>query len=55
VAIAVSADSLATWFESVAWDIAKDEFVLELIDVAGIPYGRADSRLRALARGEARA
>ena len=47
VAIAVNADSLATWFESVACDIAEDEFVLELI------VDDQDHTLPLLARGEA--
>ena len=31
IAIAVNADSLATWFESSAWEIAKRNVALELI------------------------
>ncbi|WP_241017346.1 LysR family transcriptional regulator [Paraburkholderia sp. Ac-20342] len=31
IAIAVNADSLATWFEPVAWEIAKAKVALELM------------------------
>jgi LysR family transcriptional regulator (chromosome initiation inhibitor) len=47
VAIAVNADSLATWFEPVACAIAKDEFVIELI------VDDQDHTLPISARGEA--
>ncbi|WP_084688329.1 HTH-type transcriptional regulator ArgP [Paraburkholderia oxyphila] len=47
VAIAVNADSLATWFEPVACAIAKEEFVLELI------VDDQDHTLPILSRGEA--
>lgn len=47
VAVAVNADSLATWFEAVGCAIAKDEFVLELI------VDDQDHTLPILARGEA--
>jgi LysR family transcriptional regulator, chromosome initiation inhibitor len=47
VAIAVNADSLATWFEPVGCAIAKDEFVLELI------VDDQDHTLSILSRGEA--
>lgn len=47
VAIAVNADSLATWFEPVACAIARDNFALELI------VDDQDYTLSALTRGEA--
>jgi len=47
VAIAVNADSLATWFESVACAIAKQNFALELV------VDDQDHTLSVLARGEA--
>ena len=47
IAIAVNADSLATWFEPIACDIAKQEFALELI------VDDQDFTLSALTRGEA--
>lgn len=47
IAIAVNADSLATWFESVACDIARGNFALELI------VDDQDHTLPVLARGEA--
>lgn len=47
IAIAVNADSLATWFEAVAWDIAKGNVALELM------VDDQDYTLSLLARGEA--
>ncbi|CAJ5663617.1 chromosome replication initiation inhibitor protein [Burkholderia pseudomallei] len=47
IAIAVNADSLATWFEPVACAIAKDNFSLELI------VDDQDYTLSVLTRGEA--
>jgi len=47
IAIAVNADSLATWFEPVACAIAKQDFALELI------VDDQDYTLSALTRGEA--
>ncbi|ABE30291.1 transcriptional regulator, ArgP family protein [Paraburkholderia xenovorans LB400] len=47
VAIAVNADSLATWFEPCAWEIAKRNVALELI------VDDQDHTLPSLARGEA--
>lgn len=47
VAIAVNADSLATWFEVVAWEIAKKNVALELI------VDDQDYTLPLLAKGEA--
>lgn len=47
VAIAVNADSLATWFEPVAWEIAKENVALELV------VDDQDYTLPLLARGEA--
>ena len=47
IAIAVNADSLATWFEPVAWEIAKENVALELM------VDDQDYTLPLLARGEA--
>jgi LysR family transcriptional regulator, chromosome initiation inhibitor len=47
VAIAVNADSLATWFEPVAWAVAQRHIALELI------VDDQDHTLTLLARGEA--
>jgi LysR family transcriptional regulator, chromosome initiation inhibitor len=47
IAIAVNADSLATWFEPVACAIARENFALELI------VDDQDYTLSALTRGEA--
>jgi LysR family transcriptional regulator, chromosome initiation inhibitor len=47
IAIAVNADSLATWFESVACAVAKEDFALELI------VDDQDHTLSVLTRGEA--
>ncbi|MBN3786559.1 HTH-type transcriptional regulator ArgP [Burkholderia sp. Ac-20353] len=47
IAIAVNADSLATWFEPVAWEIAKANVALELM------VDDQDYTLPLLARGEA--
>jgi len=47
IAIAVNADSLATWFEAVAWEIAKGNVALELM------VDDQDYTLPLLARGEA--
>lgn len=47
IAVAVNADSLATWFEQVAFAIAKENFALELI------VDDQDYTLSALTRGEA--
>ena len=47
IAIAVNADSLATWFESAACAVAKENFVLELI------VDDQDHTLSVLTRGEA--
>ena len=47
IAIAVNADSLATWFEPVACAIAKDSYALELI------VDDQDHTLSVLTRGEA--
>jgi len=47
VAIAVNADSLATWFEAVAWEIAEKNVALELI------VDDQDYTLPLLAKGEA--
>jgi LysR family transcriptional regulator, chromosome initiation inhibitor len=47
VAIAVNADSLATWFEAVAWEIASDDVALELV------VDDQDHTLPLLAKGEA--
>lgn len=47
IAIAVNADSLATWFEPIACAIARDDFALELI------VDDQDYTLSALNRGEA--
>jgi len=47
IAIAVNADSLATWFEAVAWEIAKRNVALELI------VDDQDHTLPSLTRGEA--
>jgi LysR family transcriptional regulator (chromosome initiation inhibitor) len=47
IAIAVNADSLATWFEEVAWEIAKRNVALELM------VDDQDYTLPLLARGEA--
>lgn len=47
IAIAVNADSLATWFEPIACVIAKEHFALELI------VDDQDYTLSALTRGEA--
>ncbi|PZR44908.1 HTH-type transcriptional regulator ArgP [Paraburkholderia fungorum] len=47
VAIAVNADSLATWFEAVAWEIAENNVALELI------VDDQDYTLPLLAKGEA--
>lgn len=47
IAIAVNADSLATWFEEVAWEIAKKNVALELM------VDDQDYTLPLLARGEA--
>lgn len=47
IAIAVNADSLATWFEAVAWEISKGNVALELI------VDDQDYTLPLLAKGEA--
>jgi LysR family transcriptional regulator (chromosome initiation inhibitor) len=47
ISIAVNADSLATWFESIACTIAKENFTLELI------VDDQDFTLPVLIRGEA--
>lgn len=47
IAIAVNADSLATWFEMVAWEVAKRNVALELM------VDDQDYTLPLLARGEA--
>ncbi|AIO35045.1 transcriptional regulator, ArgP family protein [Burkholderia cenocepacia] len=47
IAIAVNADSLATWFEPIAWEIAKAKVALELM------VDDQDHTLSVLARGEA--
>jgi LysR family transcriptional regulator, chromosome initiation inhibitor len=47
IAVAVNADSLATWFEPVACDIARENFALELI------VDDQDFTLSVLTRGEA--
>lgn len=47
VSIAVNADSLATWFEAVAWEIAENNVALELI------VDDQDYTLPLLAKGEA--
>jgi LysR family transcriptional regulator, chromosome initiation inhibitor len=47
IAIAVNADSLATWFESIAWKIAAGNVALELM------VDDQDHTLPLLARGEA--
>lgn len=47
IAIAVNADSLATWFEAVAWEISKSNVALELI------VDDQDHTLSLLAKGEA--
>jgi LysR family transcriptional regulator (chromosome initiation inhibitor) len=47
ISIAVNADSLATWFEPVAWAIAKENVALELM------VDDQDYTLPLLARGEA--
>jgi LysR family transcriptional regulator (chromosome initiation inhibitor) len=47
IAIAVNADSLATWFESVAWEIAEHNVALELL------IDDQDYTLPLLARGDA--
>lgn len=47
ISIAVNADSLATWFEPVAWEIARDAVALELM------VDDQDHTLPLLARGEA--
>ncbi|WP_081074314.1 HTH-type transcriptional regulator ArgP [Burkholderia multivorans] len=47
IAIAVNADSLATWFEPVAWEISEGNLVLELI------VEDQDYTLPLLAKGEA--
>jgi LysR family transcriptional regulator, chromosome initiation inhibitor len=47
ISIAVNADSLATWFESVAWEIAQENVALELL------VDDQDHTLPLLAKGEA--
>ncbi|WP_228877476.1 HTH-type transcriptional regulator ArgP [Paraburkholderia saeva] len=47
IAIAVNADSLATWFEEIAWEISKRNVALELI------VDDQDHTLPCLSRGEA--
>lgn len=47
IAIAVNADSLATWFESVAWEIAGENVALEIM------VDDQDHTLPLLVRGEA--
>jgi LysR family transcriptional regulator, chromosome initiation inhibitor len=47
ISVAVNADSLATWFEPIAWEIAKENVALELL------VDDQDHTLPLLARGEA--